>query len=89
MSTHPLPFTDILFLAPLPWPPRKYCRDCAAFIVAVSGRDLLIVVTGKFEDDVATGSGQFRREEWWDGNARAIRREDGNQDTVVEDELEQ
>ena len=74
---------------PLPWPPRKYCRDCAAFIGAVGGRDLLGEVARKFEDDAAAGSGRFRREEWWDGKAKAIRREDCNQDTVVEVELEQ
>jgi len=89
MSTHPLPFTDIPFPTPLPWPPRKYCRDCAAFIIAVCGRGLLRGVAGKFKDDAATGSGRFCREEWWDGNVKAIRREDGNRDAVVEEEIEQ
>ena len=80
MSTHPLPFTDIPFPAPLPWPPRKYCRDCAAFIGTVGGRDLLGGAARKFEDDATMGSGRFRREEWSDGNVKAIRREDGNRD---------
>jgi len=44
---------------------------------------------GKFKEDAATGSGRFHREEWWDGKAKAIGREDGNQDAVVEEEIEQ
>mmetsp|Transcript_29451 Transcript_29451/g.53423 ORF Transcript_29451/g.53423 Transcript_29451/m.53423 type:complete len:121 (+) Transcript_29451:190-552(+) len=53
----PLLFTDIQFQTPLPWPPRKYCRDCAAFTGAVGGRDILGGAAVKFEDNAATGSG--------------------------------